>query len=365
MKALLQRLRRKRAISAAEPNAVAELTAVLEAVPMAVCIGSSGGIHRCNEAALRLFGVSSPRDLEIGTREFASRYRVRSRRDGGLLEPGSLPFHRALSGEVAATYAWITKTDTGEDIHLRVTAAPVLVSGKPVGAVVVYSDATTPEALQAAREAEASRIARDLHDELGQILAGLSLELKAFESRLAREGPADAWIEDWLVAAQSDADEAMASVRSIATRLRPKALEALGLGPALAEAAERFRARTGIPVEVAISAVPALGEAATTALYRIAEESLTNVARHAGASHVALRLGPEGEAVVLRVEDDGQGPEGDPGARPGLGVLGMRERASELGGSLRLERASPHGVAVVASLPLRKAAGESARPREP
>lgn len=364
---LLRRFRRPP--QAAEPpeQAAAELAAVLEAVPVAVCVGKPGGVPRCNAAALRTFGVSSPLELKPGTDEFCFRFRVRHRREGDPVEVEDLPFRRALAGEVAALDAWITRADTGEDVRLSAMAVPVLLGTKVAGAVVVYCNASAFEgvagdgpaskAVQAAREDERLRMARDLHDDLGQILAGLALELASLESRLLREGRSAPWIEDWVISVQSQLDEASASVRRIASGLRAKPLESLGLDRALREAAERFQGQTGIPVEVTVAALPDLPRAAENALYRIAEESLTNVARHANASHVALRLDREGDALVLRVEDDGRGPEGDPGAGAGLGLLGMRERAGELGGYLRWERGARGGMTVEARLPIGRAAG--------
>lgn len=205
--------------------------------------------------------------------------------------------------------------------------------------------------LDALREEEQARISRDLHDDLAQVLAGLGFEFRRLENRLG-EADAPPWLEDWLAEASSLVGQAHASVRRIAFDLRPPSLDALGLPQALAAEARRFEARTGIRCAVEVGEFPALPAPVATALYRIAQEALTNVARHAQAAQVRLRLEAGGGEVVLRVEDDGRGPaEGDQ-ARAGLGLLGMRERAAQVGGTARLERGAAGGATVVARLPL-------------
>ncbi len=201
------------------------------------------------------------------------------------------------------------------------------------------------------REEEQARVARDLHDDLAQLLTGLGFELRRLTT-LAGGAGAPAWLEDWVVEASALLDRAHASVRRIATGLRPPALDALGIGPALEGEARRFEERTGIRCETAVVGLPPLPPPITVALYRMVQESLTNVARHAGAGRVLVRLEVAGGEVVLRVEDDGRGPPPDPEAGAGLGLLGLRERAVALGGSARLEPGSSGGAALVVRLPL-------------
>ena len=200
------------------------------------------------------------------------------------------------------------------------------------------------------REEEQARVARDLHDDLAQLLTGLSFELRRLIAQAGGEG-APAWLEDWVVEATALVDRAHASVRRIATGLRPPALDALGIGPALEGEARRFEERTGIRCETAVVGLPPLPPPVTVALYRMVQESLTNVARHAGARRVLVRLEVEGGEVVLRVEDDGRGPPADPEAGGGLGLLGLRERAAALGGTARLEPGAAGGATVMVRLP--------------
>lgn len=209
--------------------------------------------------------------------------------------------------------------------------------------------------LQSAREEEKARIARDLHDELGQLLTGLKMDLRWLERRVGELPPSPEThaLLDRAVAASALADQTSRSVQRLAAELRPGALDRLGLEAALRQEARRFAERTGIPCEVALGdAGTVLGPDGATTLYRIAQEAMTNVARHAGARRVRLALDRAGGDVVLRVEDDGRGLPSGAEVRPGaLGLLGMKERAAMLGGEVRLEPRSGGGTVVLARLP--------------
>ena len=215
--------------------------------------------------------------------------------------------------------------------------------------------------LQAVREEEQARIARDLHEDLGQILAGLTADLRELGETLA--GPEG--LPDRVGARVGDSvallERAHASVRRIASGLRPLALDTLGLGPALLEEAQRFEEQHKVKCQVEVGILPALAPAIATALFRIAQEALANVARHAGASRATIHLESEGEAVVLRVEDDGRGLARLKGRDlgPRLGLLGMRERAWQFGGDVLLvERGACGGARLVARLPIAEKAQE-------
>jgi PAS domain S-box-containing protein len=209
--------------------------------------------------------------------------------------------------------------------------------------------------IQGAREEEKARIARDLHDELGQLLTGLKMDLRWLERRVGELPPSPEThaLLDRAVAASALADQTSRTVQRLAAELRPGALDRLGLEAALRQEARRFEERTGIPCEVALGdAGTALGSDGATTLYRIAQEAMTNVARHAGAQRVKLALERAGGDVVLRVEDDGRGLPSGAEVRPdALGLLGMKERAAMLGGEVRLEPRSGGGTVVLARLP--------------
>ncbi len=221
--------------------------------------------------------------------------------------------------------------------------------------------------LDAVREEEQGRIALDLHDEMGQLLTGLKLDLHFIEHRLG-ERPSEAdpgALLDRAVAASELVDRAAAAVRRIAAELRPGVLDRLGLGAALRQEARRFQERSGVTCELPDGDPPVGGDAAM-ALYRIAQEALTNVARHAAATRVRIVLEAQGPDVVLRVEDDGRGIGAAPPRRPrGLGLVGMRERAARLGGEVRIGPGARGGTVVTARVPAGGARPATAHGRAP
>lgn len=192
----------------------------------------------------------------------------------------------------------------------------------------------------AAQEAERLRIARELHDEVGQTLTGVLLQLETVTD--AR--PADE--------AKQSVRQALEEVRRIAQELRPALLEHLGLVSALTELSRGFADQSGIAVDRRFSGgLPALSEEAELAIYRITQESLTNVARHAGAGRVALTLEPGTDSVVLRVVDDGRGMPAAPSQNGDRGLRGMRERALLVGGSLAVKPSRMGGVEIRLEVP--------------
>lgn len=209
--------------------------------------------------------------------------------------------------------------------------------------------------LQTAREDEQARMARDLHDELGQLLTGLQMDLRWLEKRIGElpsSEPINALL-DRVVAASGLADQTVVSVQRIAAELRPGALDRLGLAPALRQEGRRFEERTGVVCETLVDeAAPEPPPEVATALYRICQEAMTNVSRHAGASRVVVRLLAEPGALLLRVEDDGRGIDDTALGPEAIGLLGMTERATMLGGQLRIERGAAGGTLVEARVPL-------------
>jgi two-component system sensor histidine kinase UhpB len=195
----------------------------------------------------------------------------------------------------------------------------------------------------AAQEAERLGLARDLHDEVGQVLTGVLLQLGAIEA----EGPAG---HESLEEARASVRRALDEVRRISRELRPEMLDELGLVSALTELTRTFARTSGVEVERRFGeALPQLAPATELAVYRVAQESLTNVARHAEATRVAIALEPGASGVVLRVRDDGRGLGG---AREQHGGLrSMRERAVLVGGALAVREASGGGVEVRLEVP--------------
>ena len=195
-----------------------------------------------------------------------------------------------------------------------------------------------------AQEAERARMARELHDESGQVLTALAVHLKALEDDV---GPGD--IRDRIAEMRRSLSQASVGLRELATRLRPTAIDELGLADAIEEQAARLR-RTGVDVGVELRGLdPPFPEEVQTALFRVVQESLTNVARHSGARNASVLLSVHGGRVRLVVEDDGGGF--DPTAPTSrFGLAGIRERVEMLGGQLRIESSPGSGTAVVVDL---------------
>jgi PAS domain S-box-containing protein len=209
--------------------------------------------------------------------------------------------------------------------------------------------------LQAVREEEKTRIARDLHDELGQLLTGLKMDLRWIERHLGdlEPSPPINALVDQVVAASGLVDRTVLTVQRIATDLRPSALDRLGLDAALRQEARRFQERTGIACRLSLPEdLPPLRGEAATALYRISQEALTNVARHAGASSVVVSVEIDARALTLRVEDDGRGIGEEALDDHAIGLLGMRERASMIGGEIQFSRGAVRGTVVALTVPL-------------
>jgi signal transduction histidine kinase len=216
--------------------------------------------------------------------------------------------------------------------------------------------------LQEVREEEKTRIARDLHDELGQLLTGIQMDLRWVEEKLARLPETENALTDRIVEASSLVEQTVTTVQRIAADLRPSALDRLGLGAALRHEGRRFQERTGVPCEVVLAEpLPRLDVDAAAVLYRVAQEALTNVARHAQASRVTIALSADARAVSLRIEDDGRGLDDvAPGPRA-LGLLGMRERAAMLGGDVAFSRGARRGTVVELTVPLARVVAPPAR----
>jgi signal transduction histidine kinase len=204
------------------------------------------------------------------------------------------------------------------------------------------------ERLVATREEERRRLRRDLHDGLGAQLAGLTVQA----GLLRRLIPTDPAAADALAGElREELRAAIADIRRLVHGLRPPALDELGLAGALQRLAERSSGDgEGLRVDVEVDrSLPALPAAVEVAAYRIVQEALTNAVRHAGARRCRVRLGADGDDLLVEVTDDGLGLPEEP--VPGVGLSSMRERAAEMGGGCRVEPAPGGGTAVLARLP--------------
>jgi two-component system sensor histidine kinase UhpB len=196
----------------------------------------------------------------------------------------------------------------------------------------------------AAHEAERVAIARDLHDEVGQLLTGVLLELNSI-AEVAPEHRRE------LDEAREIARRALDEVRRISSELRPEMLEQLGLVSALTELAMNVSRGSGIRVERDFDpSLPTLAPEVDLAVYRIAQESLTNVVRHSGASRVTIALERGPNSIVLSVGDDGRGFDGSPPEEHG-GLRSMRERALLVDGALAIKESPRGGVEVRLEVP--------------
>ena len=195
-----------------------------------------------------------------------------------------------------------------------------------------------------AQEAERRRVARELHDQLGQSMTGVLLRI---DEAIRAPSTAD------LVEAREDARRSLEDVRRIARDLRPDTLVELGLPSALNALATRLTRQSGIAVERHLDPdLPPLDEDAEMVLYRVAQEALTNVARHAAAEHVILALTHAGGAVVLTIDDDGRGIPAHVGPEA-RGITGMRERALLIRARLSVGRGPTAGTRVRLEIPVR------------
>ncbi|GAA6187327.1 cache domain-containing protein [Litorivita sp. NS0012-18] len=203
-----------------------------------------------------------------------------------------------------------------------------------------------------AQEEERGRVARELHDGISQILVGVRYALDSARRRLARE---DSGAVPTLDKGITHLSGAIQEVRRISRDLRPGVLDDLGLGPALKALTDDFGTRTGIEIE--FYTVPfrnRLDGESKIALYRIAQEALTNVERHAGASKLTITLRGYKIGALMRIEDDGAGMPADVAAgrgSRGLGLRNMQERIDQLGGTLSIQT-SPKGTSIEAIVPL-------------
>jgi signal transduction histidine kinase len=204
--------------------------------------------------------------------------------------------------------------------------------------------------LQKVREEERTNIAREIHDELGQALTGLKLDIAWMKSRL----PADHDMMSHCASIIERIDQTLTSVRRIATELRPSVLDQLGLAAALEWQGQEFGGRTGIEVSVEVATDGStISDDLGSSAFRILQESLTNVARHAKATRVTIRLTQTPWLLVLEVSDNGVGlvPERLEGTGS-LGLVGMRERALACGGQLIISGQPTTGTTIVLRVPL-------------
>lgn len=211
--------------------------------------------------------------------------------------------------------------------------------------------------LQNVREEERTRIARELHDELGQALTALRIDLDWLDAKLPQK---EARIGDKLALMREQVAKTVESVRRISQDLRPGVLDDLGLAAAIEWQAEQFQERTGVKCTLVMNREEfELDSPVATSVFRIVQEALTNVARYAEAKEVIITVSEEAYGIRLRVRDDGKGF--DAAVKPGkksYGLLGIRERVSMLGGAVDITSSPGAGTSILAWIPFEGTRGE-------
>jgi PAS domain S-box-containing protein len=206
-------------------------------------------------------------------------------------------------------------------------------------------------AVSTTREEEQSRIARELHDELAQAMSMLKMDVALLRGASPTE---DADTLARLAKMERQIDTTIRAMRRIAADLRPLTLDDLGVFPAIESLVHDFQQRTGIGIELAIAnPTRQLSVAQATAVFRVVQESLTNVHKHARATHAEVSIGEEHDELVVTVADDGVGfPAAERRRTGGLGLMGVRERAYLLGGRCSIDSAPGEGTEIEVRIPL-------------
>jgi PAS domain S-box-containing protein len=266
---------------------------------------------------------------------------------------------RIISGQLTAT---VIRDERGQ-ITFRIATVEDITSRK----IAEHKLRRTAERLRALsrrvvdlQETERLKISRELHDEVGQTLTGLKLQLDLASRHTDR---AEARLQEAL----SIVEHLIGQVRTLTLDLRPPMLDDLGLGAALAWHINRFSAQTGMQVHLGHQGIDQpLSQPVATAAYRIVQEALTNVARHAGARSVHVQVGVEQGILSIRIIDDGRGFDVRAALAGGAssGLAGMRERAEFLDGSFRVDSVPGCGTQVCASIPIMSLAAPNGEARD-
>lgn len=339
---------------------------LVEHIPIGITLSVEEKIEYANPEAARIFGAADSADY-LGRSIFdfvpeAAREAVRKRRaamiaTGSVSPPLDAPIRRLDGSAINVETRGLTIQHEGKPAILNLFVD--ISDRKRADEALRQSESqlrALTSRLQSLREEERTSLAREIHDHLGQLLTALGLDLRLIERRLSGVGDEElrTSLQTKVASARVLTDETITSVQKIAAELRPAILDRLGLEAAIEAETQAFEARTGVRFQLSLPAQPCNASPRhTTALFRIFQEILTNVARHAKASHVAVRLSAGAEELVLAVQDDGVGiADADLANASSLGLLGMRERAQILGGHVSFGRNRDRGTAVTVSIPL-------------
>jgi PAS domain S-box-containing protein len=344
---------------------------LVERAPEAIFVQVRSRFAYANEAALALFGAKTAEQL-VGSHVMERVHpdyrdvvaeRIRRVNEERLVNPIMEQIHLRLDGTVLEVEALAVPVRYGKDDG-------ALVFARDIGQRKALERERTVQAqrlvrlshrLVATQEEERRRLSAALHDRTSPNLAALGIMLRT----LAREPRADAQdgaalIED----ARALLDDTTASIREICGELRPPLLDYAGLLPALQGYAENFTRRTGIRVQVnSLCGARRLPSEIESNLFRIAQEAMTNCAKHAQANKIDIMLSDDGETIGLAVADDGIGFDrdslGSEGQRPGLGLLTLQERVEFVGGTYEISSRPGSGTRIAVSMPIARYSGKS------
>jgi len=355
----------RRATEGALHNVEARVGTVVEAAMDAiVTVDESQRVVLFNAAAEAMFGC--PREQAIGAplaRFIPERFRAEHERHIGRFGESGISSRRMGVQRIVSGL----RSDGGE-FPIDASISQITESGKKFYTVIlrdVTERIRAEEALRrsqeelrefasvanSAREQEKRRIARELHDELAQALTALKMDVAWCAGQLP---PQEKAVSGKLAAMQTMLDGTVAATRRIAADLRPLMLDDLGLVPAAEWLVQSFTQRAGIPCEFAVGAPGLeLGDPYASAVFRILQESLTNVSRHAAAHNVDVTVEVDDAKVRVTVGDDGRGFDVSAAEKRGtLGLLGIRERVIMLGGDLKIRSSPGGGTQVSVSIPI-------------
>jgi signal transduction histidine kinase len=207
------------------------------------------------------------------------------------------------------------------------------------------------KSLQNIREEESTKIAREIHDELGQALSAINIELMW----LIKKYPGETAYNQKLMQVSEIVEETIKNVRRISSSLRPKLLDQLGFLPAIEWQMKEFERRTRIKCDMDIENEEIrLNPIASSTMFRIFQESLTNIARHSGATRAALSFDSGTDSLTMIIKDNGTGFSSDYRKKHSLGIVGMQERAHSLGGVLEIDKYPGGGTQVTVNIPLKR-----------
>ncbi|WP_341904096.1 PAS domain-containing sensor histidine kinase [Polaromonas sp. YR568] len=343
----------KQALEGADARLAGLLDSAMDAI---ITVDSDQNVILYNKAAERIFGWPT-RDM-LGqplTRLIPQRHQgahggqvkrfgqtgTTSRRMGD----GTVLNGRRSNGEEFPLEASISQLDTAHGKLYTVILRDVTERVRASEELSAFASAA-----HAIRESEKTRIARELHDELAQSLTAIKMDATWIREAMPPDSDAvRAKLDDML----GLLDTTVAATRRIASDLRPLLLDDLGLGPAIQWLTHNFSQRHGVPCKLSLDEEVELGEPYATAVFRIVQESLVNVAKHSGASQVEVRIARTATAVVLEVNDNGAGFSPDAPRKAGsLGLMGLRERARLLQGTVDIDTAPGRGTQIRVSIPV-------------